>query len=101
MRLRLEDQGEGWFWGGASLEVEVLEEVRVHSRRFCRVLFPEPVEGHESCTRAWLSPRWVGHEIQSSHSIVALLWMIPDGQQSTTPPADVDHSARVRCVAVG
>ena len=43
LRLRLEDQGEGWFWDAPELEVEVLTYRRVHSREFYRVMFADPL----------------------------------------------------------
>jgi hypothetical protein len=108
LRLRLEDQGEGWFWDGTSMDVEVLDEVLKHSRQFYRVVFAEPVHARESaeqgepdasptlCAGAWLSPRWVGHEIDRD-GITALLWMVRDVRQAVKPPRDVDYSARVKC----
>ncbi len=48
VRLRLEDQGEGWFWDGTSIDVDVLDEVRMHSRLFYRVAFAEAVEAREA-----------------------------------------------------
>jgi hypothetical protein len=117
VRLRLEDQGEGWFWDGTSIDVDVLDEVRMHSRLFYRVAFAEAVEAREagdqvepkadsdgagaSCTGAWLSPRWVGHEVGREEDISALLWMVRDVGQATRPPRDVDYSARVKCRALG
>jgi hypothetical protein len=113
--LRLEDQGEGWFWDAGVIEVEVLDHVRKHSREYYRVLFAEPLEVHEgdvpgelgepaapdgiaaTCTGAWLSPRWVGHEVSRDHDISALLWMVRDVRQAVKPPRDVQYSARVRC----
>jgi hypothetical protein len=117
VRLRLEDQGEGWFWDGTSIDVDVLDEVRMHSRLFYRVAFAEAVEAREagdqvepkadpdgagaSCTGAWLSPRWVGHEVGREEDISALLWMVRDVGQAARPPRDVDYSARVKCRALG
>jgi hypothetical protein len=112
VRLSLEDRGEGWFWGTASIDVEVLGHVLMHAREFYRVLFPEPIEvpegeGPESlvgclavCTGAWLSPRWVGHEIRRDHSITALLWVLRDVREATEPPSDGQYSARVKCLEV-
>ncbi len=112
MRLRLEDQGEGWFWDGSEIEVGVLDHVRKHSREFYRVVFPEPVEVREGaetyepgdpdgeivvCSGAWLSPRWVGHEVGPDVDITALLWMVRDIAASVKAPRDVQYSARVRC----
>ena len=109
MRLRLEDQGEGWFWDATSIDVEVLDDVRQHSRRFYKVEFAEPVEARESggqdgpddspapCTGAWLSPRWVGHEIGRNEDTVALLWMVREVRLAGNPPRDVEYSARVKC----
>jgi hypothetical protein len=109
LRLRLEDQGEGWFWDVPSTEVCVLDEVRKHSRQFYRVVFAEPIEVQEGgeqaepdgravlCTGAWLSPRWVGHEIGRDDDITALLWMVREVQQTVEPPRDVQYSARVKC----
>jgi hypothetical protein len=109
LKLRLEDQGEGWFWEERSIEVDVLEEVRQHSRQFYTVVFRKPLETCEGgeqagpggrsvvCTGAWLSPRWVGHEIVRNDDITALLWLIRDVKQAAKPPRDVDYSARVKC----
>jgi hypothetical protein len=109
MRLRLEDQGEGWFWDVMSIDVEVLGEMHKHSRQFYRVRFAEPAEAREAgeqtlsgsdpalCAGAWLSPRWVGHEIGRDIDVTALLWMVRDVRRATRPPRDVDYSARVKC----
>ena len=109
MRLKLEDQADGWFWDLPSIEVEVVAEAQVHSRRFYRVMFSDPLELQEavapcpSGTRAaiypgaWLSPRWVGHEVRCDEAIAALLWLVPGEQQPDKPPRDVPHSARVAC----
>ena len=96
MRLELGDLGEGWFWDDPSIEVEV-------------VVFARPLElqevgqpplsaaGMALYTGAWLSPRWVGHEIRRDETITALLWLATGGQSSDRPPRDVPHSARVAC----
>ena len=109
MRLRLDDLGEGWFWEGTSIDVEVQGEVRKHSRQFYTVVFAEPVEARESgehagpgdtpvlCSGAWLSPRWVGHEIARDIDTAVLLWMGRDVGQAGKPPRDVEYSARVKC----
>jgi hypothetical protein len=109
LRLKLEDQGDGWFWDLASIEVEVVAQRQVHSRPFYRVVFAVPLELQEAGAPgvsdprgttypgAWLSPRWVGHEIRCDESITALLWLVPAGQQPEKPPRDVPHSARVAC----
>jgi hypothetical protein len=109
VRLKLEDQGEGWFWDVPSIEVEVVAQAQMHSRLFYRVVFAGPLELREAgpsapsapCVRtypdAWLSPRWVGHEIRCDEAITALLWLIPGEQSSDKPPRDVPHSARVAC----
>lgn len=109
MRLTLGDQGEGWFWDRPSVDVEVLDEVREHSRLFYRVAFAEPVEAPEAGERAgpdgaaapragaWLSPRWVGHEVGRDGEVAVLLWMVRDVGQAVRPPRDVDYSARVKC----
>jgi hypothetical protein len=109
LRLKLEDQGDGWFWDLLSIEVEVVAEAWVHSRRFYRVVFPYPLELQETGTptlsgpclatypSAWLSPRWVGHEIRCDEAITALLWLVPAEEQPPEPPRDVPHSARVGC----
>ena len=90
MRLRLEDQGDGWFWDLPSIEVEVLAQAQVHSRQFYRVVFA-------TGAGAWLSPRWVGHEVRCDEAIAALLWLVPGEQEPDKPPRDVPHSARVAC----
>ena len=107
MRLKLEDQGDGWFWDLPSIEVEVVAEAQVHSRRFYRVVFADPLELQEAGADpagpcgprpgAWLSPRWVGHEIRRDEAITALLWLVPGEEQPDKPPRDVPHSARVAC----
>jgi hypothetical protein len=95
LRLRLEDQGEGWFWELPSIEVEVVAQARVHSRPFYRVVFGDPGVG--ACPGAWLSPRWVGHEISREGDITALLWLASGEERPDKPPRDVPHSARVAC----
>ncbi len=109
MKLELEDQGDGWFWDSSSMEVEVVSEAWVHSRPFYRVVFAEPLELQEAgpptpsgpCAAtylgAWLSPRWVGHEIRRDGAVAALLWLVPREEQPDEPPRDVPHSARVAC----
>jgi hypothetical protein len=110
VRLRLEDQGDGWFWDTPCIETEVLREQQVHSRRFYRLALAEPLElpgdalttaqsGARAVTYcgAWLSPRWVGHEIGRDEGITALLWLVGEGQQADDPPRDAPHSARVTC----
>ena len=90
LRLRLEDQGEGWFWDLPSVEVDVVGEAQVHSRPFYRVVFADG-------SGAWLSPRWVGHEISREGLITALLWLTSREEHPGKPPRDVPHSARVAC----
>ena len=109
MRLKLEDQGEGWFWDVPSIEVEVVAQAQAHSRPFYRVAFACPLELQEAreppvrdsrvalYPGAWLSPRWVGHEVRRDETITALLWLATGGQSSDKPPRDVPHSARVGC----
>ena len=109
MRLELGDLGEGWFWDDPSIEVEVVAWTRAHSRPFYRAVFARPLElqevgqpplsaaGMALYTGAWLSPRWVGHEIRRDETITALLWLATGGQSSDRPPRDVPHSARVAC----
>ena len=109
MRLTLEDQGEGWFWDLPSIEVEVVAQAQMHSRPFYRVAFAHPLElqvtGEPPLSDArvavypgaWLSPRWVGHEIGREEAITALLWLATGRQSSDKPPRDVPHSARVAC----
>jgi hypothetical protein len=109
LRLKLGDQGDGWFWDVPSIEVEVAAQAQMHSRRFYRLVFAEPLELQEVGTPApggagaatfpgaWLSPRWVGHEIGCDKAITALLWLVPEEQQPDKPPRDVEHSARVAC----
>ena len=109
MRLKLEDQGDGWFWDPPSIEVEVVAEAWVHSRRFYRVVFADSLEVQEAgaptlsgpCVAtysgAWLSPRWVGHEIRCDEAVTALLWLVSSEEQPDEPPRDVPHSARVGC----
>jgi hypothetical protein len=113
LRLKLDDQGDGWLWDLSSIEVEVAAEVWMHSRLFYRVVFADPLElqgagaptlagpGVATCSSAWLSPRWVGHEIRRDVAITALLWLVPGGEQSDEPPRDVPHSARVGCREAG
>jgi hypothetical protein len=109
LRLKLEDQGDGWFWDLPSIEVEVVAQAWVHSRRFYRVAFAEPLELQEAGAPtlsgpsvvaypgAWLSPRWVGHEVHRDAAITALLWLDSQKQEPDEPPRDVPHSARVEC----
>jgi hypothetical protein len=113
LKLKLEDQDDGWFWDLPSIEVQVAAEAWVHSRLFYRVVFADPLElpeagaptlsGHSVATypSAWLSPRWVGHEIRRDVAITTLLWLVPRGEQPDEPPRDVPHSARVGCREVG
>ena len=61
----------------------------------------DPDGARASCTGAWLSPRWVGHEVGREEDISALLWMVRDVRQAARPPRDVDYSARVKCRALG
>jgi hypothetical protein len=109
VRLQLEDQGEGWFWDTPSIEVEVVTQAQSHSRPFYRVVFARPLELEEAgelplsdaraaaYPGAWVSPRWVGHEVRRDEAISALLWLATGGQASDRPPRDVPQSARVAC----
>jgi hypothetical protein len=109
VRLRLEDTGEGWFWHTPSLEAEVIDQVQVHSRRFYRVAFPEPLRTEEtgppgpygvaSATYpgGWLSPRWVGHEVLREGVTVALLWLLDEHHEADEPDSELPFSARVAC----
>ena len=107
MRLRLEDQGEGWFWETPELEAEVLTYQRVHSREFYRVAFAEPLLPDEAgpptpddappaaFCGAWLSPRWVGHEIHRDPPVAALVWLLDAEHLAGEPDSDLPWAARV------
>jgi hypothetical protein len=99
LRLKLEDQGDGWFWDVPSIEVEVVAQAQVHSRLFYRVGFADP--GAATGPGAWLSSRWVGHEIRRDEAVSALLWLVAGELELDRPPRDVPHSARVGCREVG
>jgi len=113
LRLKLEDQGGGWFWDEPSIEVDVVAQTQAHSRPFYRVVFAHPprIQDAGALSRpasfvtmypgAWLSPRWVGHEIRRDEPITAYLWLASGEQQSDRPPRDVPHSARVACREIG
>ena len=107
MKLRLEDQGDGWFWSRPAIEAEVVEQVWYHSRRYYKVRLHPPLEQQESGAPspsgsrlvvyhvAWLSPRWVGHEIGPESGTSAFLWLARGEGESAPPPADTSPSARV------
>ena len=44
MKLRLEDQGDGWFWSRPAIEAEVVEQAWYHSRRYYKVRLHPPLE---------------------------------------------------------
>ena len=109
MRLRLEDQGDGWFWTDPAIEVDVIEETWGHSRVYYKVRLQPPVERQESGAStpsglllvayrvAWLSSRWVGHEIRSDVDTSAFLWLARGEGESVPPPGDSPPSAWVMC----
>jgi len=109
VRLRLEDAGEGWFWHAPSIEAEVITQAQVHSRRFYRVAFAEPLRAEETgppgpygaapatYPGAWLSPRWVGHEVLRQGVTVALLWLLDEEHQADEQDSELPFSARVAC----
>jgi hypothetical protein len=109
LKLRLEDQGEGWFWDRPAIEVDVIGETWVHSRRYHKVRLEPPLKlkGSGAPTQsglhletygaAWLSARWVGHEFGSTHDTSTFLWPAPEEDESGPPPEDTPPSARVMC----
>jgi hypothetical protein len=109
LKLTIENTGEGWFWDPPSIEAEVTAELQVHSRRFFRLVFGEPLRPEETgppgpfgappatYAGAWLSPRWVGHEIGSEGPTAALVWLLDEEHQEDQPDTELPFSARVAC----
>jgi hypothetical protein len=109
LKLRLEDQGEGWFWDRPAIEVDVIGLTWVHSRPYYKVSLEPPLKRQESGAptqsglrvddydAAWLSARWVGHEFSSTHGTSAFLWLTGKEDSSGPPPVDSPPLARVTC----
>jgi hypothetical protein len=109
LKLRLEDQGDGWFWSCPAIEVHVVGESWGHSRLYYSVRLERPLERQEpgeaaphgspvaTYRAAWISARWVGHEFSSEHETTAFLWLAAEGSESAPPPSDSSPAARVRC----
>jgi hypothetical protein len=116
LKLRLADQGEGWFWSHPAIEVDVVEQTWYHSRLYYKVRLQPPAERQESRVSppgsgaslgpgldpaahraAWLSSRWVGHEIRPELDSSALLWLAHGEDESAPPSVDTPYSARVMC----
>jgi hypothetical protein len=109
LKLRLEDQGDGWFWDCPAIEVDVTGESWGHSRLYHKVRLRPPLEREEPDAAAppgsrrvvhrtaWISARWVGHEFSSEHGTPAFLWLASEGGESVPPSADSPPSARVMC----
>jgi hypothetical protein len=121
VRFRLADRGEGWFWDRPAVEAEVTAQGWGHSRLYYLVRLEAPAVRHDPAfeepapgaapappdsgaaaapaayAAAWVSARWIGHEIGPEEDITALLWLTtPDGELE--PPAgDSPFSARVTC----
>jgi len=113
LKLRLEDQGDGWFWDRPAIEVDVIGQTWVHSRPYYKISLEPPLTRQESGAptqsglhlevydAAWLSARWVGHEFGSTHGTSAFLWLARQEDESGPPPLDAPPSAWVTCRQVG
>jgi hypothetical protein len=109
LKLRLEDQGEGWFWADPAITVDVVAEARLRGRRYYKVAFDPPLELQEAgaCTpsglllviypAAWLSSRWVGHEINPDSDTSAFLWLAQETTEAIPPPAGTAPSIWAMC----
>jgi hypothetical protein len=110
VKLRLEDEGSGWFWDHPVVEVEVTAQRWGHSRLYYKVRPCPPFEREEptpggqsraAFRSAWISPRWVGHEIEAGHDTSVFVWLVGEEGDREPPPSDSPPSARVRCRIVG
>ena len=113
MRFRIEASGDAWFWDRPAVEVDVVAQAWGHSRLYYKVRLEPPVvrqgpggsapsaSSPVICRAAWISSRWVGHEIASLHDTSALLWLIGEQDEAVPPSADSPFSARVACRPAG
>jgi len=122
LKLRLEDKGEGWFWDRPSIEVDLLGQSWSHSRLYYLVRLEPPLDLRGSGSAApegpggaatpqnsdvpeyhaaWVSSRWVGHEIGGGRDTEALVWLVSTEGTAEPPPGDSDYSARTNCRMLG
>jgi hypothetical protein len=109
VKLRLEDQGEGWFWSSRKVDVRVVDQVPVPELGlYFKVAFHAPLERQErggatqsglhlvTYDEAWLRCRWQGREIGPDDEVSVFLWLIRRGEDDG-PPVDVAPSAWAMC----
>lgn len=109
MKLRLEDEGGGWFWDRPAIEVDVIAQAWGHSRLYYKVRLQSAIELERSgesgpsgpslavYEAAWVSSRWAGHELSSTEATLAFVWPASGEGEPVPPRADSPPSARVRC----
>jgi hypothetical protein len=110
MKLRLKDQGEGWFWPSDKVDVRVVESVSVPGLgQFHRVAFHSPLERQERggatpsglhlvvYDEAWVRSRWDGHEPNADEDVSVFLWLIRRGDATDQPPGKVSPSTWAMC----
>ena len=100
MRLRLEDQGEGWPPDAPrSLVGQVTGQVAVAMQEpYLRVEFDAPLELQErgavtpsglhlvTYVGAWVRSRWIGHSIGPAEPVSTFVWLITQGSPAAEPP---------------
>jgi hypothetical protein len=110
VRLRLEDQGDGWFWKTPKVDVRVVERVSVPDLgQYFRVAFHAPLERPERggstpsglhvvvYDEAWVRSRWRGREVGAEEGVSVFLWLLEPGEDARQPPVNDSPSAWVMC----
>lgn len=110
MKLRLKDQGEGWFWKARKVDVRVVERVSVPDLgQYFRVVFHAPLERQERggatpsglhlvvYDEAWVRSRWQGREVNADDEVSVFVWLIRRGESTEKPPVAVSPSAWAMC----
>jgi hypothetical protein len=110
VKLRLRDQGEGWFWRSRKVDVRVVEQVSVPDvGRYFKVVFHASLERQEpggatpsglrvvAYDEAWVRSRWQGHEVNTDDEVSVFLWLLKRDEVIGQPPVDEPPSAWVMC----
>jgi hypothetical protein len=110
MKLRLSDQGDGWFWQSRKIDVRVADRIPVPGLgEFFRVAFHTPLERQErggmtpsglhivNYDAAWVRSRWQDHEPNVNEEVPVFLWLIRRGDPTEQPPTKASPSAWAMC----
>ena len=110
MKLRLKDQGEGWFWPSRKIDVRVVDRILdPNLGEFFRVAFHAPLERQErggstpsglhlvNYDEAWVRSRWEGHDLNADEEVSVFLWLIRRGEPDGRPPRNMAPSAWTMC----